>query len=72
MPIREDLVADLRMLAKVPPEAADAIEELQAENERLRDALRYARERLDTLEEILTLTDWQMIDEALGEGESNA
>lgn len=43
---------------------------LAAENERLREALLYARERLDALDdmdECMTLTDMRMIDEALGE-----
>jgi len=34
--IRSDLIADLRVWATVQPEAADAIEHLQAENARLR------------------------------------
>ena len=40
MAIRDDLVADLRVWATVQPEAADAIEELQAELQKWKDKAR--------------------------------
>jgi len=63
MAVRQDLVADLRVWASVQPEAADAIEELQAENERLKNLLLEAAEDIRELEDQLKVCTQGLNDE---------
>ena len=70
MKIRNGLVADLRVWATVQPEAADAIEALQAEIERLNECCTLRGARMQKLYELLRASmtnehidasDWHLV-----------